>query len=248
MRKIATVLVVLTVLLAGCNTGGGGGTPTATATEADQSVDASAVPGANATHLQNVSAVVTPTLEALSGNAELNVSIETGSESGSLYYVNDTEQQLYELGNSDGPTEVYYVDGERAAVRNATTGEVRYSNATSNVASEARFSLLFASFSIGAVEYLHWEATGTTTVDGETHYVFEADSPNMTAMDQTGSTISPDNVTGASGRLVVGTDGVLHEGRVSIEAAETTTTRFSLDTSGDVDVTPPSWYDESQAR
>jgi len=236
------------LVFAGCNTGGGGTTPTVTATETDQSVDASAVPGANATHLQNVSAVVDPTLEALSGNAELNVSIETESESGSLSYQNDTEQQRYELGDSGGTTSVYYVDGERAAVRNATTGEVRYSNATNNLASRARFTLLFASFSIGAVEYVEWEATGTTSVDGETHYVFEADSPNMTAINQTGSVISPDNVTAVNGRLVVGTDGIIHEGRVSIEADETTTARFSLDTSGDVAVTPPSWYDESQAN
>lgn len=245
MRYAATVLVALMLVFAGCNTGGGGGTPAANQT--NPSVEASAVPGVNGTQLTNVSAIATPTFEALSGNAELNVSFDSDSESGQLRYLNDTEQQLYEISGSQGAGEVYYVDGEQAAVRNATTGEIRYSSTTNNIGSQAAFSLLFAAVSISQIEYLHWEAAGTTTIDGETHYVFEADSVNETALNQPGVTFSPDNVTAVNGRLVVGTDGVAHEGSISIETDETITTSFSLDTSGDVEVTAPSWYDESQA-
>jgi len=55
-------------------------------------------------------------------------------------------------------------------------------------------------------------------------------------------------VPAASGRLVVGSDGVAHEGSLSIEADERITTSFALDTSGNVEVSAPSWYDESQAN
>ena len=247
MRYVATVLVALMLVLAGCNTSGGGGTPTQSSTEANQSVDTSAVPGANTTHLTNTSRIASATRQAVSGTAELNISVDSPAESKQFRYRNDSEQQRYDISGAQGLTKTYYVDGDRAAVRNATTGEVRYSNATNDIAASAAFDLLVAATAISTIEYLDWEATGTTTADGETHYVFEADSVNATALNQPLVTISPNNVTAVSGRLVVGTDGVAHEGRASIETNETTTAEFTLDTGDDVEVTAPSWYDESRA-
>lgn len=246
MRYVATVLVALMLVFAGCNTGGSG-TPTPTATATNQSVDASAVPGANATHLRNPSAVVSATSQALSRPVELNVSIDAPAISEQFHYLGDGEQQLYEISDAQGVTKTYYVDGDSAAVRNATTGEVRYGNGTSAIAARANRNLAVAATAINPLQYLEWEATGTTTVDGTTHYVFEADSINATALDDPALTISPENVTTASGRLVVGTDGIAHEGRVSIETDETRAVEFTLDTRTDVEMTAPSWYDESQA-
>jgi len=280
MRYIATALVVLMVVLAGCNTGGTGGTPTAettangtetgtvtetggtatpAATETDtgddstqSGVDASEVPGMEGSRLTNSSALVGAFSGAVfTGPADFETSYEANSERTTIsvdrftYQVrNDTQQQLY-VANSSTGTQTYFVDGDQAAVRNDTSGEIRYSNETNSIGAEASFTSFYAVISLSYIKALEWEATDTTTVHGEEHYVLEASELNETGLAQT--SLSADNVTSADGRLVVGADGVVHSGRVSLSGDADVSTTYSLRTDDSIDVTQPDWYDESQA-
>lgn len=268
MRYLATALVVLMVLVAGCNTADTG-TPTPEATTANgtatpsttgpggastnATVDASAVPGVEGSELTNPSALLGAFSRSLTtGPVDFETSYQTGNTGENVnidlftfQLRNDTQQQEYVLNSSDRQVS-YYVDGESAAVRNDTTGEVRYSNQTNALRSEATGTGIYAVVSISAINALEWEATGTTTVHGEQHYVLESTGINQTALEQ--SSLSADGVTSTDGRLVVGTDGIIHDGTVNIDGETAVSVSFSTRTGDSIAVDAPSWYDESAAN
>jgi hypothetical protein len=249
MKKISTVLVVMTVLLAGCTIGGFGETPTADGTT-QEPLDASSVPGVKGTAVYNSSALYDNFTEAaFTGYSDFSFSAKQQSSTFTLRYRNDTQQQLYEVGNSNVTgNATYYVDGESAAIRNASTGEIRYRSQDSRLASQARFTLFVPGLYTSVIEILEWEVTATETVDGERHYVLESDSINETNAAESDWTLSPNEST-VEGRLVVGSDGVIHDGQFDIEGLEdSATVTFSLSTDDSIDVTAPDWYDESRAN
>ncbi|MDS0259456.1 hypothetical protein NDI56_08630 [Haloarcula sp. S1CR25-12] len=257
MRKIMTVVVVLTVLLAGCSFGGSSGTPTAgtnTTAATSNTLDASAVPGVTGTNVTNVSALASAYGESIiNGPVDFRTTMDLSPnatilriETVDYRFRNDTEQQLFELNNTNSEV-TYFIDGEKAAARNESSGEVRYSNATNRVGGEAYFSTLYAGISLNYIPILEWEVTGTTTVDGETHYVLESNAVNETVLQRPSSSLSAENVDSADGRLVAGADGVIHSGSVTIDGNKDIAVTFSMSKDEGMDVTAPGWYDESQA-
>jgi len=101
---------------------------------------------------------------------------------------------------------------------------------------------------INVVGILDWEPTGTTTVDGEERYVFEADSINDTAAKAQGWGLTSNN-TEVDARLTVGADGVIRSGDIELGTEGSSfDVRFSLRTGEGIDVTQPDWYDESEAN
>jgi len=254
MRKIMTVVVVLTVLLAGCSFGGSSGTPTAgtNGSAADANMDGSVndLPGVANNEVQNSSALVTTFQEeAYSGYADLRFSVETANSDYTVRYRNDTEQQLYEAStaNQSGST-VYYVTDGTAAVRNTTTGEVQYGSERFGIASQARFTLFVPQLYVGITSVLDWETAGTTTVDGEPRYVLEADSINNTATEGSNWNLSSANTT-VDGRFTVGTDGIIRSGDITLSTeGDSADITFSLRKDESMNVTAPDWYDETEAE
>lgn len=302
MRYITTALVVVMVVLAGCNTGGTGGTPTAetTGTEAgtttengtttemstpnsemstpadatggddtggddatggddttvddtpQSGVDASEVPGFQGSQLTNSSALLLAYYESvLTGYTEFETTYEGNGEATAVsvdrftfQLRNDTQQQLF-VENFSNRQQTTYVDGAKAAVRNETTGEIRYSNESNFVGQGAAYlAATYTRFTLNFLYPVDWEATGTTTVDNEEHYVIEPTGLNETRLPAV--PVSAENVTSVDGRLVVGTDGVVHTGNVQLEGAADISVTYSLRTDDSIDVTAPDWYDESQ--
>jgi len=251
MRKIATVLVVLTVLLAGCNTVGTGGTPTATGTaDANESSPTMAgsindLAGVENGTVTNISALLeTFSNDGLSGYADLDFSVETDNGGYTVGYRNDTTAQLYEFStaNQSGKT-ITYVHNGTGAERNTTTGEVTYGEQP-----YADFVLFYPTVFLGVSEVMEWETAGTTTVDGEPRYVLESNSINDTAAQDTGYNIRSSNTT-VDARLTVDSDGIIRGGEYTVTTEDQTVDMtFSLDTSESITVSQPDWYDEDEAE
>ncbi|MBX0287378.1 DUF7537 family lipoprotein [Haloarcula salinisoli] len=255
MRTITTVLVVLTVLLAGCNTGGTGGTPTATGT-ADSNESAPTIGNTTVNDLAgvengavtNISALLeTFNQDGLSGHADLDFSTESSTENESasitVSYRNDTNAQLYEFSdvNQTGKT-VTYVHNGTDAERNTTTGEVTYGKVYI-----PQFPLLYVQALTSQAETLEWETAGTTTVDGELRYVLESNSVNDTAAKNENYSVRSSNTT-VDARLTVDSDGIIRSGDFDISSEDMSIQMvFSLDTSESITVSQPDWYDEDEA-
>lgn len=173
-----------------------------------------------------------------------NVGDRVDTDRYTLRIRNDTQQQLYVLNSSDRQV-TYYIDGESAAVRNDITGEVRYSNRTNASRSDISSNGVYVLASINFIGALDWEATSTTTIHGEKHYVLEPTGLNATALAQ--SSLTTDSVTSTAGRLVVGADGIIHNATVDIDGETAANVSLSTRTDGSITVDSPSWYDESEA-
>jgi hypothetical protein len=259
MRYVSTVAVVLLLLFAGCNTAGTGVTPTAdgtgvadTGTETPDGVDASEVPGVEGNQLTDNTALLVVWYEAITtGHTDFHANVEGSSEYPSMFVVeqysirlrNDTDQQLYAMETPE-LNQSYYVDGDNVSVRDNDAGVVYYSNETNDFEDNLGMVSLYPPLSLTHLYLLEWEATDTTTVNGEQHYVFEATGVNETLWEQEhqGAT----NVDSVDGRMVVGSDGVFHTARVDISGSNAVNATYSLRTDDSIEVTPPDWYNASQ--
>ncbi|MDS0283589.1 hypothetical protein [Haloarcula onubensis] len=257
MRYLTTALVVLTVVVAGCNSAGIGGTPTAavngteTGTAADgptrASVDASAVPGADGSTVTDNTALLRAYYEAIqTGPTEYETTYERdGTERLGFEFRNDTRQQRYVLRTSTRQNTIY-VDGDTGALRNETSGEIIYSNETNAIADAGDYLRpTYTQFTLNFIFPGEWEATDTTTVHGEEHYVLEATGLNESRVAVL--PVSAESVSSMDGRLVVGADGVVHSGNVTLHGETDITLTYATRTDDGIDVTAPDWYDESQA-
>jgi len=180
---------------------------------------------------------------------ELSASATEGSFTFTLR--NDSEQTLLEIdeASQDGKSTYYITEDDTYAKRNTSSGEVTYGDSESAVAFEAGFSLLVPAIYVDYLGLMQWETGGTTTIDGEEAYVFESDAINQTAL-QESSYNAPalENATSASARLVVGPDGVMHEASIETESPNGgAMITYDLSTDSDIDVTQPSWFDQSEA-
>ncbi len=252
MRKIATVLVVLTVLLAGCNTGGTGGTPTATETAAESNESTPTMEssindltGVENGEVTNISALLDRFNEdGLSGHVDFDFSVESKNSGYTVGYQNDTESQLYEVStaNQSGET-IYYVTNGTDAKRNTTTGETTYG--------EQRYAssvLFIPGIYLSIIEVIEWETAGTTTVDGEPRYVLESSSINDTAAENNDLNLNSSSTT-VDARLTVDSDGMIRSGDIDLSTEEDSAMiTFSLDTSEGITVSQPDWYDEDEAE
>lgn len=254
MRKLTVVVVAAMILLAGCSGGGGGaaspsengtGTP-ANETGADISMSQPSSPSG----LLNESSGDGSTFD---NATEIDLVLFNGTEQISLTSRNDTESgtSLLELSTPNGGTATVYTTSEYSAFRNSTTGEEEYGGPDSGVGGGVGFASAFLIFGASAyTQAVEWETAGTTTVDGEGAFVYEANSLNQ-SMTEDSQSLDPvyeeGEVDSVDGRLVIGPDGRIYDLNVEIEVPDGT---YGTDMSvrySDVSITKPDWVDESQA-
>ncbi|WP_276250040.1 DUF7537 family lipoprotein [Haloarcula rara] len=248
MRTVLTVLVVVTVLLAGCNTGGSVDTPTGTTT-GTESVPTVEEPNKDLSGGENGSVTNSSALlgtfynEGLSGYANLDFSVETSDINYTIGYQNDTASQIYEVSTADQRgTTVYYVHSGTDAVRNTASGEVTYREQPN-----ASYALLVPKLYLDIIPALEWDSAGTTTVDGNQRSVLESSSINETAADNLDYPLSLSGTT-ADARLTVDSHGIIRSGELSLPSeGGSATITFTLDKSESISVTAPDWYDEAEA-
>ncbi|MBX0287380.1 DUF7537 family lipoprotein [Haloarcula salinisoli] len=165
---------------------------------------------------------------------------------------NDSEQTLMVINetSTSSKLEYYITEDETYAKRNTTSGEISYGNNESSLSFETRIRFLIPVMYIDYLGLMEWETAGTTTVDGEEAYVFESSAINQTALQESDyNAPALENATAASGRLVVGPDGVMHDASIETESPEGgATMRYNLSTDASTDVTQPSWFDEAEAE
>jgi hypothetical protein len=245
------------VAIAGCSTGGDSGnetSPDSTSTteleeeggtptdgDTDDGTDGSAV---------NISQELS-NAEPFSGSTQFEMTIINGSEELSITVKNDTERQLYRLEDSQsgGVVEYYITDGPDA-YRNTSSGETRYATGESRLENSAGFAIGFLAIAgFGYIGVMDWEPAGTTTVDGQSANVFEADSINQSALsdDDSGFSFTPSNAESGTGRLVIDDQGRLRSASVRINTPQGTVgTDLTITTGDDITVSQPDWIDESQ--
>lgn len=259
MKKATVVLVAAMILLAGCS--GGGGTATPTDTQGTETTDDGTMNGDGDVQQPNVSEALsslnTSSDSDLFSNAtELNMTFYNGSQQVGVLIQNDsaTNTQLIRLSDPSSGTTTFYNTSDYAAVRNSSSGEVQYGEPGGNIGFGVAFgSALILISGVSFAGVVEWQQGGTTTVDGETAFVYEADSLNQTAVQQRnseqnfGTDIDGDNIDSVDGEMIIGQNGQLHSLNVELTRSDET---FGVDLSIDYDpvtIEQPDWVDESQA-
>jgi len=260
MRKVTVLAVVLMVALAGCSTGGDGGgetSPESTATEdmteaGGMTDDGESGDGTDSNGGSDDQAASGIGLEdafssqesAFSGSVELDMTIINGSEESTLVWRNDTERQFVTLTRPSGSTDVYYLTESGSAYRNSSTGETRYGSGDGRIATEAGFTAFFALAGFAYIGVMDWEQARTTTVDGEQAVVFEADSINQSAIEDSNFEMQGE-IQSATGQMTVTADGISSASvRITVPRGEVGTDLTI--TRGGITVEQPDWVDESQ--
>jgi len=193
--------------------------------------------------------------DSLFGNATtINATLYNGSETTTLGIRNDTSagRSILTLAFPGQSGETTYYETENfTAVRNTTSGEVRYGESDGNVGFDVTFASVFVLLaSVSYVSLVEWEPAGQTTVNGHTAAVFEGDSLNQSAFDTTENmqvVFGPDEVESVDGRMVIGQDGTFYSLDVRITVSgETYGTDLSVGYEP-VTVSQPGWVNESEA-
>ncbi len=238
MRKAAIFLVALMVVFAGCSSGGNGGNETdanstATPENGEPAFETDPMAAANASE------------DLFAGSVELDMTLINGSEQASFLWRNDTQNQLVRLEGPSGSSDTYYITDGGSAYRNSSTGETRYGSGGGRLEAEAGFSALFAFAGFAYIGIMDWEQARTTTVDGQDAVVYEADSINQSAIENTDFQTDGAEIQSASGEMVITEDG-LKSASVRITSSEGEAGVDLTITRGGISVSQPSWVDESQ--
>lgn len=183
------------------------------------------------------------------GPSRIDLTLVNGSRVTDLTVINDTEEELtiYNRSSFSGPTTYYVTDGPDA-VRNLTSGETRYGTGDSTIQQSVGFiqgfTLLAAFIYISVMD---WEPASETTVDGETAFVFEADSINQSAFDDNaGFTFNPGEVNSAEGEMII-TERGIRSLSVTVETPEgLTSVEMDIELGDDIEVDRPDWIDDSE--
>ena len=181
------------------------------------------------------------------------MTIRNGSRTTTVTVTNDTEQELIVIDDSarSGTTTYYITDGPDA-VRNTTSGEIRYGSGESTIETNAGFTTAFTILGgflfIGAAE---WQPAGETTYEGEPAQAFEADSINETFLEiqaQGGFNIGLEasEVNSVDGRIILDENGL----RMVSLRMETVDGTLGVDLTTDIgegiSVERPDWVDDSE--
>lgn len=227
----------------------------------DTRVDADPVPGFDGSQLTNETAFESAFSDRIfRGHSDFELHVTGSSPSTkanfgsqiSYVYRNDTERTVadldYDIPDLNVQTSYYLTDGSDA-VRNRTTGEIRYENGT-QLNTEFGLQSIAAVQYVGMVQYLDWKPTATTTVDGETAYVLEADAPSEAATaDPSSASSQITNADAVYGRLVVDEAGAVHTGAIELLSGDIRLrTGYALDTGDTITVAQPDWYDEDDVE
>jgi len=262
MSRLAVVSVVLMVALAGCSTGSDGGnetSPESTATTelteegTTPSDDTNGEPGSQpnlSTALSNLDGE-----DPFSDATSVEATLFNGSDQITILAQNDTdaERELIELSSSEGGTNSLYTTNDYRATRNTTTGETQYGQPDGNVGAGVGFGAAFGLFaSLSYVGVVEWQEGGTTSVDGDTGYVYEADSLNETVfenqvIENLNLGFEQSEVQSVDGRMVIDEGGQIRSVNVEIETPDGTYgTELSVEYD-DITIDKPDWVDESEA-
>jgi len=169
--------------------------------------------------------------------------------------VNDTEETLITLNNLEksGST-TYFVQNGTDATRNTTSGEIRYAKGNNNgIELGAAFLTIFAVLPSVYFSAMEWEQTDTRTSGGDTYYVYESNSLNQTALEQSDWETDGSFET-ATGHMVMRSDGLVRNATVTLSGTTASGTEVDLDIEmsmrdgSDITVEKPDWFDESDAE
>jgi hypothetical protein len=267
MKHITIAVVGVMVLLAGCAGGTGDATPTA-----DSPTESPSTPDTTTGAITStVTSSQTPPEEATDTHSDVNVgpaqavagetnqlpwpegpgriemTMVSGGETLQLTLINDTEEQLIVINKTTlrGPTTYYLTDGPDA-VRNRTTGEIRYGSGKSEIETSARFTgALLLAVAVNPVTAIEWEPAEQTVVDGETRAVAVADSINQTALEAKYAGRSFHNVTAVEGQ-VVSVEGQLRSIAFTLDEPDASTSVEVNIHREDIKVDRPSWVNNTK--
>jgi len=183
--------------------------------------------------------------DLFSGSVEVDMTLINGSEQASFLWRNDTQNQLVQLDRPSGSSDTYYITDGGSAYRNSSTGETRYGSGDGRLAGEAALSAFFAFAGFAYIGIMDWEQARTTTVDGQDAIVYEADSLNQSATENTDFQTDGAEIQSATGEMVV-TENGLKSASVRITTSEGEAGVDLTITRGGISVSQPSWVDESQ--
>jgi len=241
-------------------------TPTPTATPADETPTATPAgntggpPGYSGGEIFNRTRFAESYLQHIGeGPVSFEMTLRNRTEDASqlleFSIVNDTEETLITINNLEqSGTTTYFVQNGTDALRNTTSGEIRYAQGeNNNIEFAAGFASIFAFFPSLYYSFMDWSLTETRTIDGDTYYVYDANSLNRTAIDD--STLS-DNATleTAAGHIVMRSDGLVRNGSVTLSGTTENGVEvdveltMSMRDGPDISVEKPDWYDESDAE
>jgi hypothetical protein len=265
--KHTVVALGVMLLLAGCAGGTGDVTPRSSPTTSLQETmsdgqtattgtASSALDGGQTTG-QDLDASAKRVLERAwnqsdryAASARINITYLVGSEKSTLTIINDSEKELsiYNHSGLSGPTTFYVTDGPDA-LRNRTTGEIRYGTGRSQIEIRAEYNnaaMLISTFdNIGVMD---WQPERKTTIDGETGYVYEANSLNQSALDANERYArNYENVTAAEGTMIVTKRGAIQSSSVTINRPnKTTSVELHMESGDHIEVDQPDWVDKSK--
>lgn len=263
MRKATVVLVAAMILLAGCSGGGGTATPTDTESDTENGgMDGTTTPGMNdgTTAQPNVSEALsslnTSGSDLFADATEIEMTLYNGSQQTEVLIQNDsaTNTQLIRFSTPQSGTLTYYNTTDYAALQNTSSGEIQYGEPGGNLGFGVGFGAALTLFAgLSFISTVEWQQGGTTTVDGDTAFVYEGDSLNQTAFSSNNSqSFSPSfdqgSVDSVDGEMIISADGQLQSLTVDITANGE---RFGVDFSvnyDSVNIQTPDWVDESEAE
>lgn len=255
MKKATVALVAVMVVLAGCS--GGGGTATqGTETTSDDTMDGNTnVEQPNVS--EALSSLNTSDSELFANATSLDMTVYNGSEQTSVLIQNDSSANTELIQFSrQSTTTTFYNTTDYTALRNSSSGEIRYGEPGGNLGFGVAFgAAIFIFVGISYAGFVEWQEGGTTTVDGETAFVYEADSLNQTALNRNtegNQNFSPNfdqgSVDSVDGEMIISADGQLQSINIDIRRSGE---RYGVDFSVNYDpvtIEKPDWVDESEAQ
>jgi len=226
--------------------------PTPTATPTDDSDDSS---DTEEDPLRNGSVSSGGSSSFLDNATMIEVSIRNSSgQNVDFLLKNDTDadRALIQLTRSTVGTTTYYLTEEYNAMYNETTGEILYGQGDQGIELRAGFTAFYAFIPLSYVGVMNWSVTDIRAVDGQERYVYESNSINQTALDQSDFQSSGE-IQSAEGRMVVTEDVLFPQISINLtyvnEAGTTAEVSVSMTmTDDDVTVEVPDWFDESEAE
>jgi hypothetical protein len=263
MRKATVVLVAAMILLAGCSGGGGTATPTDTETDTENGgMDGTTTPGMNdgTADQPNVSEALqslnTSDSDLFADATAIEMTLYNGSQQTEVLIQNDsaTNTELIRFSTPQSGTLTYYNTTDYAALRNTSSGEVQYGAPGGNLGFGVGFGAALTLFAgLSYVSFVEWEQGGTTTVNGETAFVYEGDSLNQSALSSGDSqgfnpNFDQGSVDSVDGEMIINSDGQLQSINIDIRRSGE---RFGVDFSVNYDsvtIQTPDWVDESEAE
>lgn len=256
-RTLVAVVLVLTVVLAGCQSGGtateGAGTPAGTDTAAGPFDGVSTPPGVDETGVTDVDALMAAHSSTLNGTST-TVGIEfrlTVNGSGRQIALRGKElpgsdRGWMEVSFQDGTGTYYTADGT-TYYREVVNGSVDYGTTTAVSAIPDRPRFGADERVRTAVAVAEWEPVGTVERDGRTLLEFratEVDPPNVNT--------SGDATVDSDGRLLVDQRGAIHHVSVNTTVENDRGTveygvRVSVTDVGSTTIEAPSWLENAGA-